>query len=85
MLDQAESQYRNLHFHIPPWHPQEGFMKAYTISTKPSSSASEKLKKKISCHFQLNKKPVTFDAVRVEEDTLCEKSCQTFSQKMKCL
>ena len=55
MLDQAENQYKKLHFHIPPWHHQEGFMKAYTISTKPSSSAREKRENKISSHFQLNK------------------------------
>ena len=23
MLDQAESQYKNLHFHTPPWHHHE--------------------------------------------------------------
>ena len=77
MLDQAESQYKNLHFHTPPWHPQEGFMKAYTISTKPSSSARGKRENKISNHFQLNKKSVISEVVRVEEDILCEKSCQT--------
>ena len=47
MLDQAESQYKNLHFHTLQWHHQEGFMKAYTISTKPSSSATEKRENKI--------------------------------------
>ena len=40
-------------------------MEAYTISTKPSSSAREKRENKISSHFQLNKKPVIFEAVRV--------------------
>ena len=55
MLDQADSQYKNLHIHTPPWHHQECFMKAYAISTKPSSSAKEKLENKISSHFQLNK------------------------------
>ena len=44
MLDQAENQYKNLHFHIPLWDLREGFMKAYTISTKPSSSARENRK-----------------------------------------
>ena len=77
MLDQAESQYKNLHFHTPPWHHQEGFTKAYTISTKLSSSAREKRENKISSHFQLNKKPVIFEAVRVEENVLFEKSYQT--------
>ena len=61
--------------------PQEGFMKAYTISTKHSSSATEKHKNKISSQFQLNKKPVIFEAVRVKEDALCEKSCQTYFLK----
>ena len=69
-------------------------MKAYSISTKPSSSAREKCENKISSHFQLNKKPVIFEtvkvkedtsvifeAVRVKEDTLCEKSCQTYFHK----
>ena len=81
MLDQAENQYKKLHFHIPPWHHQEGFMKAYTISTKPSSSAREKRENKIESHFQLNKKPVISEAVRIEEDILCEKSCQTYFLK----
>ena len=49
--------------------PQEGFMKAYSISTKPSSSAREKCENKISSHFQLNKKPVIFETVKVKEDT----------------
>ena len=31
---------------------QEGFMKVYTISTKPSSSAREKRENKISSHFE---------------------------------
>ena len=61
--------------------PQEGFMKVYTISIKPSSSAREKCENKISRHFQLNKKPVTFEAVRVEEDILREKSCKTYFLK----
>ena len=43
MLDKAENQYKNLHFHIPLWYHQEGFMKAYTISAKPSSRAREKV------------------------------------------
>ena len=81
MLDQAESQYKNLHFHTLPWHPQEGFMTAYSISTKPSSTIREKRENKISCHFQSNKKPVIFEAVRIEEDILCEKSCQTYFLK----
>ena len=55
MLDQAESQYKNHHFHTPLWQHQEGFMKAYTISTKSSLSAREKRENKISSHFQLNK------------------------------
>ena len=83
MLDWAENQHKNFHFHTPPWHPQEGFMKAYIISTKPSWSAREKGENKISSHFQLNKKSVIFEAVRVEKDTLCEKSCQTYFLK-KC-
>ena len=61
--------------------PQEGFMKAYTISTKPSSSAREKRENKISSHFKLNKKPVNFEAVRVEENILFEKSYQTYFLK----
>ena len=43
---------------------QEGFMKAYTISTKLSSTAREKRKNKISSHFQLKKQAVIFDTVR---------------------
>ena len=54
MLDQAESQYKNLHFHTLPWHHQDGFKKAYTICTKLSSSAREKRENKIASHFQLN-------------------------------
>ena len=54
--------------------PQEGSKKAYTISTKPSSSAREKRENKISSHLQMDKKLVIFEAVRVEEATLCEKS-----------
>ena len=81
MLDQADSQYKKLHFHTPPWDPQEGFMKAYTICPKPSSSAREKCENKISSHFQLNKKPVIFETVRVGENILCEKSCQIYFLK----
>ena len=90
MLDQAENQYKNFHFHTHLWHPK----KAYTISTKPSSIAREKHKNKLTSQFQLNKKPVIFEAVRVEEDTsvifevvrvredtLCEKLCQTYFLK----
>ena len=61
--------------------PQEGFMKAYTISTKLSSSARETRENKISSHFQLNKKPVIFEAVRIEENILFEKSYQTYFLK----
>ena len=60
---------------------QEGFMKVYTISTKPSSSAREKRENKISSHFQLKKKPAIFETVRIQEDTLCEKLCQTYFLK----
>ena len=72
MLDQAENQYKIFHFHTTPWHPknQEGFMKVYTISIKPPSSAREKRENKISNQFQLNKKPAISEAVRVKEDTL---------------
>ena len=55
----------------------QGFMKANTTSTKPSSNATEKGENKISRQFQLNKKPEMFEAVRVKEDALSEKSCQT--------
>ena len=51
---------------------QVGFMKFYTMSIKPSWSAREKRKNKISSHFQLNKKPVIFEAVRVEKDFMQE-------------
>ena len=91
MLDPAESQYKNLHFHTPPWHPKEGFMKAYTISTKLSSSVRKKSENEISSHFQQNKNPVIFEAVRVKEDEavrveedMCEVMSKIFSQKMKC-
>ena len=59
-------------------------------SQVPSSSASSilpnpfsrrKRKNKISSDFQLNKKPVIFKAVRIEEDTLYEKSCQIYYLK----
>ena len=41
----------------------------------------KKSKNEISSQFQLNKKPVSFDTVTVEEDILCEKSCQTYFLK----
>ena len=56
-------------------------MKAYTISTKSSLGAIEKRENKISSHFQLNKKPVIFEAIWVGEDILREKSCQTYFLK----
>ena len=60
---------------------QEGFMKAYTTSTKSSSSTTEKHESKISHQFQLNKKSEIFEAVRVKKDALCKKSCQTYFLK----
>ena len=47
MFDQAEND--------PPWYDQEGSMKAYTLSTKPSWSAREKRENKILSLFWLNK------------------------------
>ena len=43
MFDQAEND--------PPWHDQEGLMKAYTLSTKPSWSPREKRQNKILSFF----------------------------------
>ena len=83
MLDQAESQYKFFFFSHPSTAPQKAFMEAYTISTKPSSSAREKRENKISSHFQLKKKPVIFETVRIQEDTLCEKLCQTYFLKKR--
>ena len=53
-------------------------MKAYTISTKPSSSAREKRENKISSHFQLNKKPVIFEATRVEPGGMNNQGVQIY-------
>ena len=64
-MDQTENQYKKFSFPHPSVVPQKGSKKAYAISTKPSSSAREKCENKISSHFQLNKKPVIFEAVRV--------------------
>ena len=77
-MDQTENQYKNFSFPHPSVVPQKGSKKAYAISTKPSSSAREKCENKISSHFQLNKKPVIFEAVSVEKEALYEKSYQIY-------
>ena len=64
MLDQAENQYKNLHFHIL-LDTARRLMKVYTISTLLSSSIREKRENKISSPFQLNKKSVIFKAVKI--------------------
>ena len=82
IMDQAENQY-NFFFPHPSTALQKEFMDASIISSKPSSSAREKRENKISSHFQLKKKPVIFETVRIQEDTLCEKPCQTHFLKKR--